>query len=135
MLELKLNGMNLQKEIKQSSFKSEYQKGLINIIYTYNWACTHLKDFLKPYGITMQQFNVLRILNGQKKPISTNEIRSRMLDRMSDVSRIVERLHKKGFVKRSESTKQNSSKTNSAFLIVAVKINPDRKCQQNHLMI
>lgn len=105
LLELKQNDMNLQKEIKQSSFRNEHQRGLINIIYTYNWVCNHMKEFLKPYGITMQQFNVLRILNGQKLPISTHEIRARMLDKMSDASRIVNRLHKKGLVKRNKSTK------------------------------
>ncbi len=94
--------MKLQDEIKQSIFRNEQQKGIINIIYTYNWLQSHLKEHLKPFGVTMQQFNVLRILNGQKTPISTSEIRHRMLDRMSDASRIVDRLYKKDLVKRSQ---------------------------------
>lgn len=94
--------MSLQDEIKQSSFRSEHHKGLVNLIYTYNWVKDQLKIILKPFGITMQQFNVLRILNGQSTPISTYEIRERMLDKMSDASRIVDRLYKKGWVKRTQ---------------------------------
>lgn len=93
--------MSLQEEIKQSSFRNERQKGVINVIYTYNWVQSQLKALLKPHGITLQQFNVLRILNGQKVPISTHEIRARMLDRMSDVSRIVDRMFKRGLVNRT----------------------------------
>ena len=60
-----------------------------------------MRLYLKPYKITAQQFNVLRILRGQHpNPISTNEIRNRMLDRMPDTSRIVDRLHKQGLLER-----------------------------------
>jgi len=97
--------MSLQEEIKQSSFRNERQKGIINLVYTYNWVQSQLKALLKPYGVTLQQFNVLRILNGQSVPISTHEIRARMLDRMSDVSRIVDRMYKKDLVKRTPCAK------------------------------
>lgn len=97
--------MGIQKEIKQSQFRNERLKGLVNIIFTYGWAKNKIKKNLKPYGITMQQFNVLRILNGQyPKPISTSEIRTRMLDKMSDASRIVDRLCKKGLAERQDCT-------------------------------
>jgi len=97
--------MGLQKEIKQSKFRNEWLKGLVNIIFTYGWAKNNIKKSLKPFDITMQQFNVLRILNGQyPKPITTSEIRLRMLDRMSDVSRIVDRLCKKGLADRQACT-------------------------------
>lgn len=93
--------MDLGKEIQQSKFRNEYQKVLVNIIYTHGWITRQLKKFLKQYGITMQQYNVLRILNGQyPNPISTSTIRERMLDRMSDASRIVDRLCKKELVLR-----------------------------------
>jgi len=93
--------MELKKEIKQKQFINEWQKGIVNVIFTYNWLKERIKAHLKPHGITMQQFNVLRILNGQHpKPISTSIIRERMLDKMSDASRIVERLSKKGLVHR-----------------------------------
>jgi DNA-binding MarR family transcriptional regulator len=93
--------MKLEDEILQGSFSSEYEKANINVIYTYYWLWDKIKVTLKPYGITPQQFNVLRILRGQKgSPISTSEIRGRMLDKMSDVSRIVDRLCKQGLVSR-----------------------------------
>ncbi|MDX2001653.1 MAG: MarR family transcriptional regulator [Chitinophagales bacterium] len=93
--------MRLEEEIKQPFFRNELQKANVNVIYTYYWLWDRIKAELKPYGITPQQFNVLRILRGQNgKPISTSDIRERMLDRMSDVSRIVERLHKQQLVIR-----------------------------------
>ncbi len=94
--------MGLQEDIKQSKFRNEWLKGIVNLIYTYGWMKNHLNAHLRPFEITMQQFNVLRILNGQyPDPISTSEIRNRMLDKMSDASRIVERLNKKGLVLRT----------------------------------
>ena len=97
--------MELKKAIQQKEFRSEQEKGIVNLIFTYNWLKGHLVKHLKPFGITMQQFNVLRILNGQyPKPISTSSIRNRMLDKMSDASRIVERLHKKGLAERQRNT-------------------------------
>ncbi|MFY7652246.1 MAG: MarR family winged helix-turn-helix transcriptional regulator, partial [Chitinophagaceae bacterium] len=66
--------------------------------YTANWLTEHLKQVLEPFGITPTQFNILRILRGSKKPISTLNIRERMLDRMSDTSRLVDRLVAKGYV-------------------------------------
>lgn len=94
--------MKLEDEIKQQNFRSDYQKAAINLIYTHNWLVDQLKTIFKGYDVTVQQFNVLRILRGQyPKPVTTSVIRSRMLDKMSDASRIVDRLHKKELVKRS----------------------------------
>ena len=94
--------MKLEEAIQQRiPFKNEWQKTIVNIIFTHNWIQERHKTLFKPYGITTQQFNVLRILRGQHpKPISTSDIRERMLDRMSDVSRIVDRLVKKNLVVR-----------------------------------
>jgi DNA-binding MarR family transcriptional regulator len=93
--------MQLEKEISQKKFRSEAHKLAINIIYTFNWLDAFQNDFLKPFGITPQQFNVLRILRGQlQKPVSVKLIRERMLDKMSDASRIVEKLRVKGFLER-----------------------------------
>ncbi|MEL6131860.1 MAG: MarR family transcriptional regulator [Bacteroidota bacterium] len=73
----------------------------MNLIFTHNWLISKQKDLFKTFDITVQQYNVLRILRGQHPdPISTSDIRGRMLDRMSDVSRIVDRLVKKGLVSR-----------------------------------
>ena len=94
--------MGLEKDIQQFNFVSEKQKALINLLYTYGWVIEKIRDFLSKDDITHQQFNILRILRGsQPNPLSTLQIRERMLDRMSDTSRIVDRLVIKGLVKKS----------------------------------
>ncbi|HEX9509981.1 MAG TPA: MarR family transcriptional regulator [Puia sp.] len=93
--------MALEKEINQRKFRNEYQKSAINIIYTYNWLTEKINKVFDEWGITSQQFNILRILRGAGKPLSTLQIRQRMLDKMSDTSRIVDRLVKKGLVKKT----------------------------------
>jgi MarR family transcriptional regulator, 2-MHQ and catechol-resistance regulon repressor len=91
--------MSLEQDIKQAKFRNEHHKGLINIIYTYNWIMERQKAFFDPEDVTPQQFNILRILRGSfPVPISTLKIRERMLDKMSDTSRIVDRLVVKGLV-------------------------------------
>jgi len=92
--------MGIEKDISQSKFRSEYQKATINLIYTFNWMNERIKNMLDKYDITPQQFNILRILRGAGQPISTLQIRQRMLDKMSDTSRIVDRLLKKGLVRK-----------------------------------
>ena len=92
--------MGIEKDISQSKFRSEYQKATINLIYTFNWMNERIKIMLDKYDITPQQFNILRILRGNDKPLSTLQIRERMLDKMSDTSRIVDRLILKGLVKK-----------------------------------
>ena len=92
--------MGIEKDISQAKFRSEYQKATINLIYTFNWMNEQIKNMLDQYDITPQQFNILRILRGAGKPISTLQIRQRMLDKMSDTSRIVDRLVKKDLVKK-----------------------------------
>lgn len=92
--------MSLEKDISQSNFRNEHQKAIINLIYTYNWMNEHMRSFFERVDITSQQFNILRILRGAGQPISTLQIRQRMLDKMSDTSRIVDRLITKGFAKK-----------------------------------
>ncbi|MEO6232242.1 MAG: MarR family transcriptional regulator [Ferruginibacter sp.] len=92
--------MSIDKDINQSSFKSEHQRAIINLIFTYNWTTEKLKFIFDKEGLTMQQFNILRILRGSDKPLSTLQIRERMLDKMSDTSRIVDRLIIKGLAKK-----------------------------------
>jgi DNA-binding MarR family transcriptional regulator len=85
--------MGISEDIKQDKFKSNHQKALINILYTSNWLTERIRVFLSEAGLTTQQFNVLRILRGSyPTPLSTLKIRERMLDKMSDTSRIVDRL-------------------------------------------
>ena len=93
--------MGIEKDIQQLSFKSTKQKALVNILYTYGWIMEHIKSFLAKEGITHQQYNILRILRGSfPRPISTLQIRKRMIDKMSDTSRIVDRLIAKGLLKK-----------------------------------
>ena len=93
--------MSLEKDINQRLFRNEYQKGIINLIYTYNWMNEKMKKVFDKEDITAQQYNILRILRGAGKPISTLQIRERMLDKMSDTSRIVDRLVIKGLAKKT----------------------------------
>lgn len=92
----------LQKEIQATKFENIFHQSLVNIIYTYHWNIHHVKEILKPFDITTQQFNVLRILRGQyPSPATVNLIKSRILDKMSDTSRIVDRLIQKGYVEKT----------------------------------
>jgi DNA-binding MarR family transcriptional regulator len=92
--------MSIEKDIHQRKFQNERQKSVVNMIFTYNWMMEHIKNFLERADITPQQFNILRILRGAGQPLSTLQIRQRMLDKMSDTSRIVDRLVKKTLVKK-----------------------------------
>jgi DNA-binding MarR family transcriptional regulator len=84
--------MGIEQDINQSKFKNEYQKASVNLIYTFNWMTEKLRIFFEKHGLTSQQFNILRILRGAGQPLSTLQIRQRMLDKMSDTSRIVDRI-------------------------------------------
>ena len=89
----------IEEEIQQKKFKSPHQKAVINLIYTSNWLQNKQQTFFKEYGITGQQFNILRVLKGQHpKSISATEMKSRLLDQNSDVSRLLERLSAKELV-------------------------------------
>lgn len=93
--------MSIGDDIRQREFRNEFQKAMINILYTNNYLVNGLNEILKDFDITRQQYNVLRILRGQyPKAASINVIRERMLDKMSDASRIVDRLTTKGLVDR-----------------------------------
>ena len=92
--------MSIEKDINQKKFRNDHQKAIINLIYTYNWITEQTKAVLERGDITAQQFNILRILRGAGAPLSTLQIRQRMLDKMSDTSRIVDRLIVKGLVKK-----------------------------------
>ncbi len=94
--------MKLEDEISQEKFRNEYHKAAVNLIFTYSWVRSYQEKAFKPNGITMQQFNILRILRGQHPNTANIKlIRERMLDRMSDCSRIVEKLRVKGLIERT----------------------------------
>lgn len=93
--------MKLEEEITQKKFKSDFHKLAVNIIYTHGWFMNHQSKYFKKFGITGPQYNILRILRGQHpSPASVNLLKDRMLDKMSDASRLVERLKQKGLVER-----------------------------------
>lgn len=93
--------MSLEKDIKQPNFKSPYSKAIINVIYTNNWLQSLQVEIFKPFDLTLQQYNVLRILRGQyPNPITVIAIIERMLDKMSNASRLVDKLLAKNLVIR-----------------------------------
>ncbi len=94
--------MGIEQAIQQPKFTSEYHKLAVNIIYTSSWLSLTHQHVLKPYNLTIQQFNILRILRGQKgQPLSVNCLIERMVDRSSNASRIVDKLQEKQLVERS----------------------------------
>jgi DNA-binding MarR family transcriptional regulator len=98
--------MSLENDIQQSEFRSESQKAILNILFTCYFIQDQMNTLFKKYDITRQQYNVLRILRGQYPGhASVNLVRDRMLDKMSDASRIVERLRLKDLVTRKSAEK------------------------------
>jgi len=95
--------MKIEEEIQQSKFRNVHHKVAVNLLYTAAWLDDRNKNFFKEYGITNQQFNILRILRGQlPNKISGAEIKNRMLDKNSDVSRLLDRLILKKLVTKSQ---------------------------------
>ena len=94
--------MRLEDEIKQATFQSEGQKAYLNIVFTSGWLSLRQAAAFRPYGITLPQFNVLRILRGQHpKPATVALLIDRMLDKTSNASRIVDKLEEKKLVTRT----------------------------------
>jgi DNA-binding MarR family transcriptional regulator len=93
--------MKIEDEIRQPKFRSLNHKVSMNLIFTANWLQTKQQEFLKPFGVTASQYNILRILRGQHpNKISGVEIKSRMLDRNSDIPRLLDRLIKKELISK-----------------------------------
>ena len=94
--------MKIEDAIKQSKFKNEYEKLVVNILYTAGWIELEISRIFKEYGITIQQYNILRILRGQyPKPATINMLIGRMIDKMSNASRLVDKLLAKKLVVRN----------------------------------
>ncbi|WP_018477850.1 MarR family winged helix-turn-helix transcriptional regulator [Pontibacter roseus] len=91
--------MQLESETGIKTFRNDWQKASMNIILTYGLLYNSHEDFFRQYDLTAQQYNIMRILREAfPKPISTSVLRNRMLDKMSDTSRLVSRLKSKGLV-------------------------------------
>lgn len=95
--------MRIEDEIVQKKFRNEYQKLAINLMVTHSWLTGKMNQILKKAGLSVQQYNLLRILRGQyPEPVSVNVIRERMIDKTSDASRLVERMRIKDLLERKE---------------------------------
>ena len=93
----------IEKAIKQSQFKDGYNKAVVNLLYTHSYLVGFQTAVLKPQDLSPEQYNVLRILRGQQgKPATIAAIQERMLNTMSNASRLVDKLKAKELVKRDE---------------------------------
>ncbi|HAW59037.1 MAG TPA: MarR family transcriptional regulator [Bacteroidales bacterium] len=104
--------MKIDDELK-GHFRNEYHRGLINLIYTANYVSYEFLRTLRHYNLTEQQYNVLRVLRGfrHQAPLTIGFLKERMLDRDSNISRIVDRLYAKGLVSRTENPKDRREKS------------------------
>ena len=94
--------MKLEDDIKQKRFESPPIKAMLNIMYTANWLMGEFRDVYKPFGITPQQYNVLRILRGKHpESINPSEIKEVMIDKNPDITRLCDRLLAMGLIGRS----------------------------------
>ena len=95
--------LSIEEEIKQTKFKSDYQKAILNVLVTANTLYASNNRFLKCYGLSLEQYNVLRILRGQfPKPCTVLTIQERMMDKMSNASRLVDKLETKKLLVRKQ---------------------------------
>ena len=93
----------IEEAIKQSEFKDSYNKVVVNLLYTHSYLVSFQTAVLKPMDLSPEQYNVLRILRGQQgKPATIAAIQERMLNNMSNASRLVDKLKAKELVKREE---------------------------------
>ncbi len=102
--------MKTIEEAIQSRFRNEKHKAIVNILYTAKYIESKMENFIKPYHLTHQQYNILRIVRGAAgKPVSLKYIKERMLDKMPDASRIVDKLYQKSLLKRVECAQDRRS--------------------------
>ena len=93
----------IEEEIQQQTFSSPAHRAQVNVIYTAAWINQQTMIALRPFGLSIQQFNILRILRGRNgQPATVKLLTERMLDKMSNASRLVDKLKEKGYVKRQE---------------------------------
>lgn len=93
--------MRIEEVIKQKEFENDYQKVVVNLIYTANWLRDRQVELLKPFAVLPQHFNVLRIIKGHHpEPISPGEITEVMMDKASDLTRLLDKIEKKGWIRR-----------------------------------
>ena len=128
--------MKIEAEIKQVAFENEIQKLIVNQLFTGKYVSNIIAQHLKPFGLSSQQYNVLRILRGQQQnAISVNAIATRMIDKMSNVSRLIDKLDDKKLIKRKVNKKDRRqidvSISNNGIQLLA-KIDAVEKKMQHH---
>lgn len=103
--------MTIDEEIK-GRFRNDYHRGIINLNFTANQLKYEFMQYLKKHKLTEPQYNILRVLNGFRSEgaVSIGFLKDRMLDKNSDVSRIVDKLFEKGFVNRKENVNDRRQK-------------------------
>ena len=120
--------LEIEKEIKQSSFQSNLHKAVVNVIYTEGWISSVFRDIFKNYKITSQQYNVLRILRGRfPDSINPSEIKSVMIDKNPDLTRLCDRLLIMGLIDRfidAENKRKVNITINEKGLTVLKEIDP-----------
>ncbi|TDQ14780.1 DNA-binding MarR family transcriptional regulator [Algoriphagus boseongensis] len=93
----------IEEAIQQKEFKDPFNKAVVNLMFTHSYLVTAQNSLFKPHDLSPEQYNVLRILRGQNgEPTTVSSIQDRMLNKMSNASRLVEKLKQKGLVKREE---------------------------------
>ncbi|SFZ91748.1 DNA-binding transcriptional regulator, MarR family [Flaviramulus basaltis] len=90
---------DISKDIN-SKFPNNRVKALLNILYTANWISSSQNEFFKVYGISPQQYNILRILNGAKEPLNVQVIKDRMIERSPNATRLMDKLYSKEYIER-----------------------------------
>ncbi len=83
-----------------SKFANNRIKALLNIIYTANWITGHQNEFFKSFGISPQQYNILRILKGADEPLNVQIIKDRMIERSPNATRLMDKLCSKNYIER-----------------------------------
>jgi DNA-binding MarR family transcriptional regulator len=96
--------VKIEEEIKTRGFRNEYHKLHVNVVFSAWWLKSRLSASLKPFDLTPEQFNVMRIVRGQKEELCVKDITSRMLERNSNTTRIIDKLEAKGLVRRETSS-------------------------------
>ena len=108
--------MKLEEELQMGPIQDQHHRATLNVIFTGAWMAERMNTMLKPFGISEQQYNILRILRGQKgAALNLQDISSRMIHKMSNTTRMIEKLRVKGLVKRL-TCENNRRKVNISIL-------------------
>jgi DNA-binding MarR family transcriptional regulator len=141
--------MNIEEEIKQPQFNNPQQKAGMNLIFTANWLSSLYAAALSPLDLSLQQLNVLTILKGQPEhTASVNLIRDRLIDRMPNVSRLLNKLMEKGLIQKDRQTvdqrvvhikltkegERMAAKGRELFQSVSYQLNDEQAEQLNDLL-